>query len=266
MTKEVTVKSWQELMEALYEDDLNPEIKRHRNGLVYRGLQSADFELTTSLQRHKSETLEKHLLRNFQKYAQLPNPPSSDWLWLALAQHHGLPTRLLDWSYSPLIALHFATADYSQFDTDCAVWAVNFWELQDYMPAVVKDEMLREGNSILTTEILERMSASTDKYYDLSDEAFLSFFEPPSLDGRIINQYAVFSFMSDPSVSVESWLRSVPTESKKIIIPKHLLWMIRDRLDKSNITERMLFPGLDGLAQWLKRYYYDASQEGIASD
>lgn len=245
-------------MEALFENDLNREIGRHRNGIVYRGLQNADFDLSTSLQRHKSVSLENHLLRNFQKYAQIENPPESDWLWLALAQHHGLPTRLLDWSYSPLIALHFATADYEQFDSDCAVWAVNFWQLQDYLPQPVREEMRRQGNSILTTDILEHVSSSVEKYYALDDKPFLSFFEPPSLDGRIINQYAIFSFMSDPEIKVDHWLRTTQTEHHKIIIPKTLLWLVRDRLDKSNITERMLFPGLDGLAQWLKRYYYDA--------
>jgi hypothetical protein len=51
------------------------------------------------------------------------------------------------------------------------------------------------------------------------------------------------------------WLQSHPELWTKIIIPHELKWEIRDKLDQSNISERVLFPGLDGLCSWLARQY-----------
>ena len=94
----------------------------------------------------------------------------------------------------------------------------------------------------------------------LSGEAgqdFLLFFEPPSIDERIVNQFALFSAMSDPTAPIDAWLEGHPDLFHKIVIPAEpkLKWEIRDKLDQANITERVLFPGLDGLSAWLKRYY-----------
>jgi len=95
----------------------------------------------------------------------------------------------------------------------------------------------------------------------LKQEDFALFFEPPSIDDRIVNQYAVFSMMSNPNSIISHWLQGREVRYFKIIIPARLKWEIRDKLDQSNINERVLFPGLDGLATWLKRHYRDVRLE-----
>ena len=84
---------------------------------------------------------------------------------------------------------------------------------------------------------------------------FALFFEPPSLDARIINQWGIMSIMSGANLSLSEFLKDHESMYYRIIIPKEIKWEIRDKLDQNNVTERMLFPGLDGLSRWLKRYY-----------
>jgi hypothetical protein len=83
----------------------------------------------------------------------------------------------------------------------------------------------------------------------------LLFLEPPSFDPRIINQFGLFSMMSKPNGNLLDWLVAHPNVYRRIIIPAKLKLEIRDKLDQSNITERVLFPGLDGLSEWLSRHY-----------
>src|SRR6266581_1355335 len=112
--KVVTVTTWNELHEVLFEDSWDSKLERFRSPYVFRGLSDATHRLETSLMRLGGEyaKIEKHLLRNFQKYAYGEVVErDSIWHWLSVAQHHGLPTRLLDWTYSPFVAMHFATAN-----------------------------------------------------------------------------------------------------------------------------------------------------------
>jgi len=258
----IEVQSWSELMDALFHDSWSKGLQRFRSSYVYRGLEDANYDLTSTLNRLGESHLEKHLLRNFRKYSQIEGENKSIWNWLALAQHHGLPTRLLDWTYSPLVALHFATANFMHFDKDGMIWAVNYVDTKEYLPDQLVSIIGDEGSHIFTAEMLDRAVSSIPELGTLKKEDFAVFFEPPSLDQRIVNQYAVFSMMSNPNRTISEWLSTAEVRYFRIVIPAELKWEIRDKLDQSNINERVLFPGLDGLARWLKRHYRDTRQKG----
>ena len=83
----------------------------------------------------------------------------------------------------------------------------------------------------------------------------LGFLEPPSLDDRIVNQSAVLSLISSPSAHMDDWLDAHPDVWHAWRITPAAKAEIRERLDQGNVTERVLMPGLDGLATWLRRYY-----------
>lgn len=261
----IVVEDWAHLQEILYFDSWNEQLHRFRSAYVYRGLEDSSYKLTSTLNRLGESHLEKHLLRNFRKYShkQISLEYKSIWYWLALAQHHGLPTRLLDWTYSPYVALHFATADFTKYQKDGAIWAVNYVDTKAYLPDQLALVIEEEGSHIFTAEMLERVASTLPELGQLRKNDFPIFFEPPSIDDRIVNQYAVFSMMSDPNILLSDWLKGKEVSYFKILIPASLKWEIRDKLDQSNINERVLFPGLDGLATWLKRHYRDVRLEEL---
>jgi len=261
--REVPVKvvsSWTELLDELYRESWDEEIRRHRSPFVYRGMANANNELRTSLTRLAQGTdvarLEGHLLRNFRKYARSDSAAgNSIWNWLALAAHHGLPTRLLDWTYSPFVALHFATSDLSQYHRDAVVWCVDHGETNRRLPKQLRKVLDEEGSSVFSVDMLNAVAQSLQELEALSDESFIVFLEPPSLDDRIVTQFALFSLISDASEPMDTWLEEHSDVSRRVIVPAGMKWEVRDKLDQAGITERMLFPGLDGLSAWLARYY-----------
>jgi hypothetical protein len=260
MQNEHLVKNWSELQEALFDDTYHEGLQRYRSPYVYRGLGNAKYDLKTSLMRldGQYELVEKHLIRNFRKYAKrFAEKSNTDSFWdaLALAQHFGLPTRLLDWTYSPYVALHFTTAKLKDFDKDGVIWAVNHEKIIDFLPKKLKNILLEEGSNKFTTELLNTVCDNWKEFDNLQKQTFMIFFEPPSFDDRIINQFALFSAMSDAKYLLSEWLAEHQNLYFKIIIPAQLKWEIRDKLDQANINERVLFPGLEGLSSWLKRHY-----------
>ncbi len=255
---DIRVNSWSELCDRMYDNSWQGDLKRFRSNYAFLGVSDISYDLKNSFAR-KCGThphLEYHLLRNFSKYAQIPNDDAhfSDWRWLIIAQHHGLPTRLLDWTYSPFVAAHFATADTDKFDRDGVIWFADYVKINRMLPKPFSKELSNVGANAFTIDMLEHTIGSIKEFDSLGDDLVV-FFEPPSLNARIVNQFAFFSVMSSPVSQLDQWLEAHPDLYGRIIIPKKLKWEVRDKLDQANITERTLFPGLDGLASWLKRHY-----------
>jgi hypothetical protein len=265
--QEVRARCWSEAMEHVFAATREPALDRWRGNLVFRGLSDASYRLTTTLMRLGGSytSLERHLLRNFRKYT-WPAPGIRDavWDWLALAQHHGLPTRLLDWTYSPLVALHFATVNLERYDRDGVVWIVDSDAAHTELPDVARAVIAEAGAKVFTTELLSAVAGDLAAFDRLSAEPFVAFFEPPSLDQRIVNQWALFSVASDPALSLDRWLARRPDLCTRLVVDASAKWEIRDKLDLANVSERLLFPGLDGLCRTLARHYSPKKRPGAA--
>ena len=244
-------------------DDLFPLLKENRL-LLYRGLSDASYTLKTSLYRSVYNNLrtERSILRNFAKYAANIDSHFEDtstfaiWRQMVLGQHHGLPTRLLDWSQSPLVGLFFAVnyhvPDNKDKETEksksCALWQIDPWEINFMYPDKYKN-ILRD-ELFFTLKMLEDNEITLD---EVDENGIPILMEPPSIDQRIINQYSCFAVLPAGVEDMEDFLRRT-NNSVKYIIPSNLHIEIGRMLDICNVGERVLFPGLDGVCMNIARY------------
>lgn len=264
MIKVETITDIDKILELLTEQKFNDGIQRYRSSYLYRGLPNQNYSLMTSLQRNcknKQGDIEESILRNFTKYAATEDPKliESVWRQLIIGQHHGLPTRLLDWTYSPLIGLHFATSgeDLSCMDQhDGVLWKIDIEEINSLLPFGYKKVLALEKAYLFTVDMLKGLVNDLNKYDNDMDGNSMVLLEPPSIDQRIINQYSYFAIIPRKVQNIEAFFRDNTTNTVKYIIDRKLRWQIRDILDQMNINERVIYPGLDGLSAWLRRHYY----------
>jgi hypothetical protein len=261
---EIRVESLGQLLDLVTPEEHDPRSGRLRDTAVYRGSTDAGYRLLTSLDRlggvapaHSKAHLEEHILRNFIRYSRpfLEQAPENEWELLVAAQHHGLPTRLLDWSYSPMIAAHFATLG-GRPGRDRVVWRLDWARVHQHFDLPPVAFLVQDLNRMLAGRGIRDLGQLLAG--DVPREArFVCMLDPPALDARIIAQSATFTFSTDKTHSFDAVLREegLVDALTRYVIPAGRLNHVRDQLDLCAIDERKLFPDLDGVAAQMRRYY-----------
>jgi hypothetical protein len=227
---------------------------------------------------------EKPLLREFQKRAHqyLRHLPGDDEIidWLALMQHYGAPTRLLDWTRSPYVARYFAV-EKSVPKRSAAVWAIDYdWILkQSAKPFQEFDTNLSDAelSAKMSSRVNELMASEADSY-DAPVRVFPA--APKRVNERMAAQQGLFlcnpSFHAPFYVAVLSMITrddnpDRPPVRKLIVTPQQRIEFLKE-LRRMNITAASLFPGLEGftrsLADDLRIKMFEermARERGIAS-
>jgi len=219
--EDIVIKTLQKFHKTVQSYDPNRDI--------FRGVLDTNYKLVPRLGRKEMqftrplEVAEKKLLRLFKYYAApfLPKHDLSNWELLAIAQHHGLPTRLLDWSRNPLVAAYFAVD--REFNGNGAVYVL-------------------KGKMFIDIEANDPFQIKA-----------VSKFIPAHITPRIAAQSGLFTIHPKPSKAFDS------SNVDKLVIVNSLRRQLKSVLYRYGIHRGSLFPDLDGTAshiQWLNTNSY----------
>ena len=222
----------------------------------FRGHRDSSWKLSPKLYRVEYKDADESEIRlEFESRAlQLiqGRMPSEKWEWYFLMQHYGAPTRLLDWTDNPLLALYFAVADHPR-DCDAAVWVLDPDWLNRKLRRGIEGAMLpdwKEANSYLKdledafegTKVTARMPAAID---------------PPHVDRRLAVQSSRFVIFGVDRDLMK--IKAIKSEAKRkrhlqmLTIPRDAVRAIQKDLYSCGITHSFVFPDLDGLCREICR-------------
>jgi hypothetical protein len=213
---------------------------------LYRG-QKDDLPLHSKLFRLLQEKnrleqfywIEEKILNNFKNLSIIYSNNidyENPWDLLSFSQHFGLPTRLLDWSSNPLIALWFAFSEEKDNNKSRVVWGLN----------------VQDGNIVNT------------KKDDPFNQRFIRAFKPKNIDPRIIAQHSWFTIQNPNIVKPADGLPKINSPEAineneefeydlvKFIFPNNLKFEILKKLDIIGINYSTIFPDLGGICKYIE--------------
>ena len=256
----ISIQTWEQFIGLISQFD----------GWVFRGQEDANWSLDSSLSRYLAQYIpdarewpirEERALRIFRRKAHnfLDDPTvlDDDLRCLALMQHHGARTRMLDFTKSPFVAAFFALCDAKN---DCAVFALDTPKLWRRSPM--------QDPELTRSTIDPRAKGNFAKYFLPNAHELLWVGEPRQMDRRLVAQSGTFVVPGVLNKTLDQIIDNYQADQsliKKIILSQSMRFTAMQALYRMNITHSTLFPDLDGLARSMA-YELEMTWVGYKSD
>lgn len=228
---------------------LKEDIGEYDEDIWFRGQGEFDWKLTPGIFRFSNKYSETTLLTRFKQSASLliDTSPKDDFDWMFLMQHYGVPTRLLDWTESPLTALYFAITNEDYNKSDSALWMLKPIELnkkanirtneKNFIPSF-DDEYLKNYNI---------QNVSSNSRVEMGPIATIA----TRNNSRIQAQLGVFTIHHLDKKPLEDFCGI--TDIIKYRIPKEAKEVLQKELDLLSVNKFSLFPELSSIGEILKK-------------
>jgi len=236
------------------------------NNFIYRGHADSNWKLESTLERTIGEQwssvhakrFEDHYLNLFKSKYHIYNgnehEPKSKLAWLSVMQHYGAPTRLIDFTESPYVALYFALEAYNPLlKNDLAIYALDYNSIMDESLAYIS----KRDSSFKKTrhDILGNQDELFDDVVDRFSYEVVWITEPLKLNARIDRQSGTFLISGNKEKRIEDLLAKDMYKNVhilKFVVPHYIYTNIYALLRKMNINAKTIYGDLGGLAKSIK--------------